>query len=231
MTAMIEFQNVSQHYEGDIVALNDINLSIEQGELVFLSGPSGAGKSTLLKLIAAIERPSTGSVSVNGQDIGNIDRVGIPYLRRKLGLIMQQQSLLSDRTVLANVMLPMLVVGTSRNEARTRALAALDKVAMADRASSMPPALSGGEQQRVEIARAIVNRPQIILADEPTTNLDRESANKVLDALTAFKEAGVTCVISTHDDKFIHRASRVLYLRGGKLVNDRRLVAAKGLRS
>ncbi len=231
MTAMIEFQNVSQHYEGDIVALNDINLSIEQGELVFLSGPSGAGKSTLLKLIAAIERPSTGSVSVNGQDIGNIDRVGIPYLRRKLGLIMQQQSLLSDRTVLANVMLPMLVVGTSRNEARTRALAALDKVAMADRASSMPPALSGGEQQRVEIARAIVNRPQIILADEPTTNLDRESANKVLDALTAFKEAGVTCVISTHDDKFIHRASRVLYLRGGKLVNDRRLVAARGLRS
>jgi cell division transport system ATP-binding protein len=95
----------------------------------------------------------------------------------------------------------------------------------------MPPALSGGEQQRVEIARAIVNRPQIILADEPTTNLDRESANKVLDALTAFKEAGVTCVISTHDDKFIHRASRVLYLRGGKLVNDRRLVAARGLRS
>lgn len=231
MTAMIEFQNVSQHYEGDIVALSDINLSIEQGELVFLSGPSGAGKSTLLKLIAAIERPSTGSVSVNGQDIGKIDRVGIPYLRRKLGLIMQQQSLLSDRTVLANVMLPMLVVGTSRNEAQTRALAALDKVAMADRASSMPPALSGGEQQRVEIARAIVNRPQIILADEPTTNLDRESANKVLDALTAFKEAGVTCVISTHDDKFIHRASRVLYLRGGKLVNDRRLVAARGLRS
>lgn len=231
MTAMIEFQNVSQYYEGDIVALNDINLSIEQGELVFLSGPSGAGKSTLLKLIAAIERPSTGSVSVNGQDIGNIDRVGIPYLRRKLGLIMQQQSLLSDRTVLANVMLPMLVVGTSRSEAQARALAALDKVAMADRASSMPPALSGGEQQRVEIARAIVNRPQIILADEPTTNLDRESANKVLDALTAFKEAGVTCVISTHDDKFIHRASRVLYLRGGKLVNDRRLVAAKGLRS
>jgi cell division transport system ATP-binding protein len=228
---MIEFQNVSQHYEGDIVALSDINLSIEQGELVFLSGPSGAGKSTLLKLIAAIERPSTGSVSVNGQDIGKIDRVGIPYLRRKLGLIMQQQSLLSDRTVLANVMLPMLVVGTSRNEAQTRALAALDKVAMADRASSMPPALSGGEQQRVEIARAIVNRPQIILADEPTTNLDRESANKVLDALTAFKEAGVTCVISTHDDKFIHRASRVLYLRGGKLVNDRRLVAARGLRS
>lgn len=227
MTAMIDFRNVSRHYPGDIIALSDISLSINQGELVFLSGPSGAGKSTLLKLIAAIERPSSGTVSVNGQDIGNIDRVGIPYLRRKLGLIMQHQSLLSDRSVVENVMLPMLVVGTSRNEARIRALTALDKVAMSDRAASMPRALSGGEQQRVEIARAIVNRPQIILADEPTTNLDRESASKVLDALAAFRDAGVTCLISTHDDKFIHRASRVLYLRGGKLVNDRRPVAAR----
>lgn len=230
MTAMIQFQNVSRQYPGDITALNDITLSIEQGELVFLSGPSGAGKSTLLKLIAAIERPSSGSLRVNGQDIGNLDRAGIPFLRRNLGMILQQQTLLNDRTVLANVMLPMRVVGTSGSEAESRARAALDKVGMLDRALSMPLALSGGEQQRVEIARAIVNRPQIILADEPTTNLDRESAAKVLDALATFQEAGVTCLISTHDDKFLHRASRVLYLRNGKLVNDRRSSAARSIR-
>jgi len=227
MAAMIQFQNVSRNYPGDITALSDITLSIEHGELVFLSGPSGAGKSTLLKLIAAIERPSSGSLTVNGQDIGNLDRAGIPFLRRNLGMITQQHSLLTDRTVLVNVMLPMRVVGTSKSEAESRARAALDKVGMLERATAMPLALSGGEQQRVEIARAIVNRPQIILADEPTTNLDRESAAKVLDALSAFQEAGVTCLISTHDDKFLHRATRVLYLRNGKLVNDRRANVVK----
>ncbi len=221
MSATIQFQNVSRLYPGDITALSDVTLSIEQGELVFLSGPSGAGKSTLLKLIAAIERPSSGTLTVNGQDIGNLNRAGIPFLRRNLGLILQQQTLLNDRSVLSNVMLPMLVVGTAKSEAESRARAALEKLGMQDRILSMPLALSGGEQQRVEIARAIVNRPQIILADEPTTNLDRESATKVLDALVAFQEAGVTCIISTHDDKFLHRASRVLYLRSGKLVNDR----------
>lgn len=222
MTAMIQFQNVSRQFSGNISALQNITLSIEKGELVFLSGPSGAGKSTLLKLIAAIDRPTSGTVSVNGQDIGSIKRAGIPFLRRNIGLIMQQQSLLIDRTVLANVMLPMLVVGISTKEAEARAYMALDKVGMLDRAQSMPLALSGGEQQRVEVARALVNHPQIILADEPTTNLDRASANRVLDALTAFKDAGVTCLISTHDDKYLHRASRVLYLRGGQMVNDRR---------
>ena len=221
MSATIQYQNVSRLYPGDITALSDVTLSIEQGELVFLSGPSGAGKSTLLKLIAAIERPSSGTLTVNGQDIGNLNRAGIPFLRRNLGLILQQQTLLNDRSVLSNVMLPMLVVGTAKSEAESRARAALEKLGMQDRILSMPLALSGGEQQRVEIARAIVNRPQIILADEPTTNLDRESATKVLDALVAFQEAGVTCIISTHDDKFLHRASRVLYLRSGKLVNDR----------
>jgi cell division transport system ATP-binding protein len=227
MTAMIQFQNVSREYPGGITALSDVSLSIDQGEFVFLSGPSGAGKSTLLKMIAAMEQPSSGTVSVNGQDIGHISRAGIPFLRRNLGMIMQQQSLLNDRNVLANVMLPMLVVGTARNEAESRARAALNKVGMLERALANPLALSGGEQQRVEIARALVNRPQIILADEPTTNLDRESAGKVMDALAAFKDAGVTCLISTHDDKFLHRASRVLYLRGGKLNNDRRPNASR----
>lgn len=230
MTAMIQFENVSRQYPGGITALSDVTLSIEAGELVFLSGPSGAGKSTLLKLIAAIERPTSGTVAVNGQDIGKLKRAGIPFLRRNLGLIMQQHSLLTDRSVLANVMLPMLVVGTAKSEAETRARAALEKVGMLERALSAPLALSGGEQQRVEIARALVNRPQIILADEPTTNLDRDSANLVLDALSAFKEAGVTCLISTHDDKFLHRASRVLYLRGGQLVNDKRANTSRSVR-
>ena len=219
---MIEFQNVSREYPGGIAALRDVTLSISQGELVFLSGPSGAGKSTLLKMIAAIERPSQGTLTVNGQDIGTIKRAAIPFLRRNMGLLLQQQSLLADRNILSNVMLPMLVVGTAREDAEKRARAALDRVGMLDRVASMPPALSGGEQQRVEIARAIVNRPQIILADEPTTNLDRESAGMVIDALTAFKDAGVTCLISTHDDYFLHRATRVIYLRQGQLANDRR---------
>ena len=225
---MIQFQNVTREYPGGIVALRDLTLSVAQGELVFLSGPSGAGKSTLLKLIAAIERPTSGTLTVGGQDIGTLKRAAIPFLRRNIGLILQRQSLLVDRNILANVMLPMLVVGTSTGEADKRARAALDRVGMLDRAASMPPALSGGEQQRVEIARAIVNRPQIILADEPTTNLDRESATQVVDALVAFKDAGVTCLISTHDDYFLHRATRVLYLRQGQLINDR---CAKSSRS
>ena len=227
---MIEFRHVSRLYQGDIVALAEVSFTIDTGELVFLSGPSGAGKSTLLKLIAGMEKPSSGLVLVNGQDIGKVGRAGIPYLRRKLGLILQHHTLLDDRSVLANVMLPMLVVGTSRREAESRARAALERVGMLDRADALPPALSGGEQQRVEIARALVNRPQIILADEPTTSLDRDNATLVLNALTAFKEAGVTCLISTHDDKFLHRATRVLYLRQGRLINDRRPLAQRGVR-
>lgn len=216
---MIEFQQVSKRYAGDVFALSAITLSVARGELAFLAGPSGAGKSTLLKMIAAMERPSAGSVLLNGQDIGKIRRAGLPYLRRNLGLIFQEQHLLQDRNVLANVMLPLIVTGATRLEAETRALAALDKVGLLTRAKSEPQALSGGEQQRVAIARAIVNRPQLILADEPTANLDRDSANQVLDALKAFHAAGVTCLISTHDEHIIGSASRVIHLRQGRLVD------------
>ena len=214
---MIEFHSVSKHYSPQAQALNDVTLSVARGELVYLAGPSGAGKSTLMKLIAAIERPSAGRVLVNGQDIGALKAAGIPFLRRNLGLIFQQQRLLNDRSVLANTMLPLLVVGASKAEAATRARAALDKVGLLDRAEARPLELSGGEQQRVSIARAIVNRPQIILADEPTANLDRASANKVLDALRAFHGAGVTCIISTHDEQVLDGAGRVLELRHGVL--------------
>lgn len=222
---MIEFQQVSKRYAGDALALSGITLSVAKGELVFLAGPSGAGKSTLLKMIAVMERPSSGTVLLNGQNIGKIKRAGLPYLRRNLGLIFQEQHLLQDRNVLANVMLPLIVTGATRAHAETRALAALDKVGLLARAKAEPQALSGGEQQRVAIARAIVNRPQLILADEPTANLDRDSANQVLDALKAFHAAGVTCLISTHDEQVIGSASRVLHLRHGQLVDAGREVS------
>ncbi len=221
---MIEFQQVSKRYAGDALALSGITLSVAKGELVFLAGPSGAGKSTLLKMIAVMERPSSGTVLLNGQNVGKMKRAGLPYLRRNLGLIFQEQHLLQDRNVLANVMLPLIVTGATRQEAETRALAALDKVGLLARAKAEPQALSGGEQQRVAIARAIVNRPQLILADEPTANLDRDSANKVLDALKAFHAAGVTCLISTHDEQVIGSASRVIHLRQGQLVDAGREV-------
>lgn len=217
---MIEFHQVSKRYPPNIAALTDISLSVGKGELVFLAGPSGAGKSTLLKMIAAMERPTEGTVNVSGYDIGRIRPSGLPYLRRNLGLIFQQQRLLDDRSVLANVMLPLIVCGATRNEAEKRARAALDKVGLLDKAPLAPMTLSGGEQQRVSIARAIVNRPQIILADEPTANLDREAANKVLDALKAFHAVGVTCMISTHDEQFLDTATRVIYLDHGRILES-----------
>ncbi|MFT5644262.1 MAG: cell division transport system ATP-binding protein [Janthinobacterium sp.] len=216
---MIEFINVSKRYTPDTTALSDVSLTVAKGELVFLAGPSGAGKSTLLKMIAAMERPTAGSVIVNGQDISRIKRAGLPFLRRNLGLIFQQQRLLIDRSVLANVMLPLLVTGAAKIPAEQRARAALDKVGLLDRALALPLALSGGEQQRVAIARAIVNRPQIILADEPTANLDRASANKVLDALKAFHSVGVTCLISTHDEQELEGATRVIHIQHGRIID------------
>ncbi|WP_293778185.1 cell division ATP-binding protein FtsE [uncultured Oxalicibacterium sp.] len=225
---MIEFHQVSKQYPPNIAALSDISLKIDKGELVFLAGPSGAGKSTLLKMIAAMERPSEGTVTVSGHDVGRIKQSGLPYLRRNLGLIFQQQRLLEDRTVLANVMLPLIVCGATRGDAERRARAALDKVGLLDKAPMSPQSLSGGEQQRVSIARAIVNRPQIILADEPTANLDREAANKVLDALKAFHAVGVTCLISTHDEQFLDTATRVIYLDHGRILESWRRTTPVG---
>jgi cell division transport system ATP-binding protein len=236
---MIDFRQVSKQYgsssgsgrsknSGASAALSDVSLSIEAGELVYLAGPSGAGKSTLLKMIAAMERPSSGTVSVNGQDIGRLGTSGIPYLRRKLGLMFQPANLLNDRSVLANVMLPLLVTGASRPDADKRARAALSRVGLEDKAASEPLALSGGEQQRVAIARAIVNRPQIILADEPTANLDRGTADKVMDALRAFHEAGVTCLIATHDESILQGARRVIRLEKGRVVPGQAASPAPG---
>jgi cell division transport system ATP-binding protein len=215
---MIEFQSVSKQYSADALALSDVSFNIGKGELVYLAGPSGAGKSTLLKMIAAVERPTSGRVLVSGQDIGKLKKAGVPFLRRKLGLIFQQQRLLNDRNILANVMLPLIVSGAPKAQAEQRARAALDKVGLLERARAQPMELSGGEQQRVAIARAIVNRPQIILADEPTANLDRAAADKVIDALHAFHAAGVTCVISSHDEQILDAAARVIRLEHGQVV-------------
>ncbi|MCL1887171.1 MAG: ABC transporter ATP-binding protein [Betaproteobacteria bacterium] len=214
---MIEFFDVSRFYPDNITAVKNITFSIQPGEMVFLTGPSGAGKSTLLKMIAAIEKPDSGTLTVNGQDISRLKPAGISSLRQNLGLVLQQQLFLSDRTILDNVMLPLIVTGTLRSEAETRARAALDRVDLLHRAHFLPQALSGGEQQRVAVARAIVNKPKIILADEPTANLDHESANKVIDAICFFQSAGVTCIIATHDEQLLKPADRVIYLNQGQL--------------
>lgn len=216
--AIISFSHVSKKYPGDITALSELSLEIDEGELIFLAGPSGAGKSTLLKLIAGIERPSEGTLQVSGQDMRKVTRTTLPFLRRKLGLILQQHRLLNDRSVLANVMMPLIVSGADPREAAQRAQVALERVGLFDRAQALPMMLSGGEQQRVSIARAIVHKPRIILADEPTANLDRDSGKLVIDMLEAFNAAGVTCVIATHDERLLQRADRVVQLALGKMI-------------
>ena len=216
--AIISFSHVSKKYPGDVIALSDLSLDIREGELIFLAGASGAGKSTLLKLIAGMERPSGGMLHVSGQDMRKVNRTTLPFLRRKLGLILQQHRLLNDRNVLANVMMPLIVSGADPREASQRAQVALERVGLADKASALPMMLSGGEQQRVSIARAIVHKPRIILADEPTANLDRESGKLVTDMLEAFNAAGVTCVISTHDERLLQGADRVVQLSHGRMI-------------
>ena len=219
--SIISFSHVSKKYAGDVTALSEISLDINEGELVFLTGPSGAGKSTLLKLIAGMEKPSGGVLQVSGQDMRKLNRTTLPFLRRKLGLIMQQQRLLNDRDVLANVMLPLIISGATTQEAKERASVALERVGMLGKAQALPKALSGGEQQRVSIARAVVHKPRIILADEPTATLDRENGRMVLDMIEAFNRAGVTCVISTHDDRLLQDADRIVQLTQGKLIGIR----------
>ena len=215
--SIISFSHVTKKYPGDVVALADLTLAVNEGELVFLTGPSGAGKSTLLKLVAGIERPTGGVLLVSGQDMRKLNRTTLPFLRRKLGLILQQHRLLQDRNVLDNVMLPLIVTGASPQEARQRAMVALERVGLDAKALATPMSLSGGEQQRVSIARAIVHKPRIILADEPTANLDRASAKGVIDMLHTFNSAGVTCIISTHDERLLQGADRVFELARGKV--------------
>jgi cell division transport system ATP-binding protein len=207
-----------KRYPGGQEALRDVSFSVDAGELVFLTGRSGAGKSTLLKMIPAIERPSSGAVIVNGQNVGALKRSAIPYLRRNLGLVFQDQKLLHDRSVYDNVMLPLSFSAHAPREAARRARAALDKVGLLAREKANPIQLSGGEQQRLAIARAVVNRPAVLVADEPTANLDAESAARVLDIFVAFNQVGVTVLIASHDQALVERyGKRVLHLREGRI--------------
>jgi cell division transport system ATP-binding protein len=216
---MIELSSVTKRYPGGHEAVSDVSLTIGQGELVFLTGHSGAGKSTLLKLIAAIERPTTGNIIVNSQNVGRMKRPALPLFRRNIGLIFQDHKLLYDRTVFDNVLLPLHIQGLTGQDAAKRVRAALDKVGLLKKEKARPITLSGGEQQRLCIARAIVSRPALVLADEPTANLDDAYARDIMDMFRAFNEVGVTLLISTHDQDLIQRyGGRNVHLAYGKLV-------------
>ena len=215
---MISFSQVTKRYPGGLEALKGVTLTIEAGEMVFITGHSGAGKSTLLKLAASIERPSSGSVIVNGQNVGALRVRAVPFLRRNFGLIFQDQKLLFDRSAFDNVMLPLAITGFERREAARRVRAALDKVGLLAKEKSFPVTLSGGEQQRLAIARAIVHRPAILVADEPTGNLDAAYAAELGELFRSFNQVGVTVVIATHDEAFAARLKpRLVALREGRL--------------
>ena len=220
---MIEFSAVTKRYPGGYEALKSVSLTVADGELVFITGHSGAGKSTLLKLLPVIERVTSGSVQVNGQNVAAMRPAAIPYLRRNIGQVFQDQKLLYDRSVFDNVMLPLAVTGVHPKDGAKRARAALDKVGLLSREKANPIALSGGEQQRLAIARAIVNRPSIIIADEPTSNLDADYAGEIIDLFVAFHQVGVTLIIATHDESAVERAAsktttRSVQLKAGEIV-------------
>ena len=215
---MVSFSAVAKRYPGGQQALKSVTFSLEAGALAFVTGRSGAGKSTLLKLIPAIERPSAGSVIVGGQNVAALKRSAIPYLRRNLGLVFQDQKLLYDRSVFDNVMLPLAFSSHSPKEAARRARAALAKVGLLEREKASPVQLSGGEQQRLAIARAVVNRPALLIADEPTANLDAESAARIFDLFVDFHRVGATVLIATHDRGLVERYGGThLHLEDGRI--------------
>ena len=213
---MIRFDRISKRYPPDITALTDISAEIGAGELVTITGHSGAGKSTLLRLIPAIERPTGGSLLVNGQNVGSLRRSALPYLRRNIGLVFQDQKLLFDRSALDNVLLPLEIAWFPLKEAKRRAEAALDKVGLLKRARALPIALSGGEQQRLAIARAVAHRPALLLADEPTAYLDADTARDVANIFIEFQRVGVTVLAATYDAS-LFPVARQLRLDHGRL--------------
>lgn len=218
---MIKFETVSKTYPGGQQALSKVNFHVEKGEMAFLTGHSGAGKSTLLKLISVMERPTVGRVLINGHNLGKIKRSQIPYVRRDIGMIFQSHQLLMDKSVFDNVALPLIIEGHTRKTIAKRVDAALEMVGLRHKIKALPITLSGGEQQRVGIARAIVNRPPLLLADEPTGNLDPKLSMEIIRLFEDFNSAGVSVFIATHDLGLIARLKyRTLTLKNGKMITD-----------
>ena len=218
---MIRFDEVSKRYDGGLEALSRVSFELANGEMSFLTGHSGAGKSTLMKLIILMERASQGQVIVNGTNLNRVSRGQVPSVRQNVGVVFQNHQLLSDRTVFDNVALPLTIAGFSPKEVGRRVRAALSKVGLSDKEKKYPVALSGGEQQRVGIARAVVNKPPLLLADEPTGNLDPELSQEIMDLFSQFNQVGVSVLIATHDLDLVQRmAKRELILRQGKLFSS-----------
>ena len=218
---MIKFDDVSKKYPGSIDALSRVSFELATGEMAFLTGHSGAGKSTLMKLIILLERASQGQVFVNGVNLKRVSRRHIPMVRRGVGVVFQNHQLLFDRSVYDNVALPLTIAGYAPREVGRRVRAALSKVSLSDKEKQMPSALSGGEQQRVGIARAVVNKPPVLLADEPTGNLDSELSREILELFRQFNQVGVCVLIATHDLNLVRQVGcRQLVLKQGKLIGN-----------
>lgn len=218
---MIRFDNVSKRYPGGHVGLELVNFHLKRGEIAFLTGHSGAGKSTLMKLVMLLERPSAGQIWVGGHNLNALKNNQIPYLRRNIGVVFQDHQLLFDRTVFDNVALPLLIAGYSLDECAGRVRAALDMVGLLNREKAYPVALSGGQQQRVGLARAVVNRPSLILADEPTGNLDPQLSSEIMSLFETFNQVGVTVLVASHDLALVARMRhRIITLDHGRLVSD-----------
>ena len=215
---MIAFDHVFKRYPNGREALRDVSFRVAQGEMVFLTGRSGAGKSSLLKLVTLLERPTRGTVAVNGQDTGALPSRAIPAYRRRMGVVFQDHQLLADRPVYDNVALPLIVADTPFREIDRRVRAALDQVGLLGRERSLPVELSIGEQQRVGIARAVVGKPAILVADEPTGNLDHDLARDVMRLFRRFQEVGVTVLIASHDEALVREfAQREIHVQGGQV--------------
>ena len=218
---MIKLSQINKRYPNGHEALKDVSFEIASGEMAFLAGHSGAGKSTLFKLITRIEKPTSGSLFIDEKNVSRLRDGKIPYLRREIGVIFQDHKLLLDRTVFDNVALPLIVIGMPHDEIKKRVRAALGKVGLSGKESQKPITLSGGEQQRVGIARAVINRPNILLADEPTGNLDEALSDEIIDIFADFNRVGVTVLIATHDLRQVERLrKRTLHLENGELVGD-----------
>ena len=221
---MIEFKGVTKKYDHGVTALDNISLKIEKGEFVFLVGPSGSGKSTFLKLVIKEEDPTEGIININSRDLGKLKDNDVPYLRRKIGFVFQDFRLLYDKTVAENITFALRVIEASDREIRTQLTSVLKQVGLEGKEDSYPNQLSGGEQQRVALARALATRPPIIIADEPTGNLDAETAKGIMDTLYEINAKGTTIVVVTHDQNIIRSSNkRVIALEKGKIVTDTKM--------